>query len=523
MAGRGREISAAQAAAPSQTTRKQVCKLRVAAVELLTGDAPIGGLDSAVVRVEQDLPADSAAAQDEMRLWRQSKFWHVTDALRHQPPAFMFGVAASLGRTVLVLEVRGGTYGRLAVLYGERDPNGVLRRRPPRGSGLYESIEALYTRPLEWALSMVAVDPRSYSVLRYDPDASHFDPWLFEESMLAGGGALDTPPNDPVEQRLAQFCARWEDEKQQVILGSFITRDKWMDELLEYLDTELRVDAMSVQTPGFEHRFARSAHGSRQLYWTSQTVDADGFVESGDEPPPFEEEPEAPPPPPLLPTPPPPPLLPTPPALPLPMQPEPQPLPSGAAEPLGAQSLEFEAVVIHKKASRKRAVAPKQSPVSNPPAQSNLALASGVRAPSTAKKARNANSPPALPPAPPGAPPSGRVRRAPVHFGRQGELDGAGVYRSKPPRPSSRSATSLEDETAVPDFVTPGAHVWARGWFAGCGEWFKARVVKVRPNFPRVHVCYLQDSAGNGGALCLPPMDAYLCATDLREWVASVE
>jgi hypothetical protein len=71
--------------------------------------------------------------------------------------------------------------------------------------------------------------------------------------------------------------------------------------------------------------------------------------------------------------------------------------------------------------------------------------------------------------------------------------------------------------------VAPGARVWARGWFAGCGEWFLARVVKIRPNFPRVHVTYLQDSAGNRGALCLPPMGAYLCTTDLREWVASVE
>ena len=74
----------------------------------------------------------------------------------------------------------------------------------------------------------------------------------------------------------------------------------------------------------------------------------------------------------------------------------------------------------------------------------------------------------------------------------------------------------MENECAVPVFAAPGAHVWARGWFAGCGGWFKARVVKVCPNFPRVHVCYLEDSTGNRGALCLPPMDAYLCTTDLR-------
>ena len=512
-------------------------------------------------------------------------FWHVADALRHQPPAWMFATAASLGRTVLVLESRGGVFSRLAAFYGELDTTGALRRRPPRGPGLPESIEALYTRPIDWAIGMVSVNPRSYSLLRYDPDTSHFDPWLFDESMLVGGGALDTtPPVDPVEQRLAQFGARWPDEKQTVILGSFLTREVWMDELLKYLDTELRVDAMSVRTPGFEHLFARSTHGSKQLYSTSQTLDADGFADmngdepepTDDEPPSFDDEPEPPLPtlpplptqPPLIPTQPPllptqPPLLPTQPPLPtltppLPTPPPPpdppQPLPpaplQGSAEPLGLGALlvEFEAVVVHQKVSRKRAPASKTLPVDNPPAHSDPALGAGApkpsapstakksarepplggpSEPSAAKKARKApgltNSPPALPPAPPSAPPSGRVRRAPVHFGRQGELDGAGVYRSTPPRPSSRSATSLEDKSAVPSFVAPGACVWAKGWFAGCGEWFVARVVKVRPNFPCVHVTYLQDSAGNGGALCLPPMDAYLCATDLRKWVAAVE
>ena len=482
-----------------------------------------------------------------MRRWRGSKFWLVADALRRQPPAFMFGVAASLERTILVLEAHGGTYGRLAAFYGERDTSGALRRRPPRGPGDSESIESLYTRPLEWALGMVAVDPRSYSVLRYDPRGSHFEPFLFDESMLAGGGALAaTPPDDPVEQRLAQFGARWEDVKQTVVLGSFLTREKWMDELLEYFDSELRVDAVSVRTPGFEHLFARSAHGSKQLFWTSQTVDADGFAETAMDEPPFEAEPEHPLMPPL-----PPPPLPEPPRLPEPpLLPEHPPPPPGAAE-LGARPVEFESVVVHSKVSRKR-MRPKTPLAPSAQAQANPALISGVGAeapkppaPSSAKakakpsagepppsksaaakKARTApgriNSPPAPQPAPPYAIPTVRVRKAPVHFGRQGELDGAGVYRSEPRPPSSRSATSMEDECAVPVFAAPGAHVWARGWFAGCGEWFKARVVKVRPNFPRVHVCYLEDSAGNRGALCLPPMDAYLCTTDLREWVASV-
>ena len=43
----------------------------------------------------------------------------------------------------------------------------------------------------------------------------------------------------------------------------------------------------------------------------------------------------------------------------------------------------------------------------------------------------------------------------------------------------------------------------------------KARVVKLRPRFPRIHVKYLADEHGATHALALPPVDAYLHAGQL--------
>jgi len=131
-----------------------------------------------------------------------------------------------------------------------------------------------------------------------------------------------------------------------------------------------------------------------------------------------------------------------------------------------------------------------------------------------------------LPPAPPLPPPPGatRVRKAPVRFRRQGELDGAAsAFRSAPRPPSSRAAVSLADESAVLDYVTPGASVWVRGWFPGRGEWFAPRVVKVRLRFPKIHVCYVADGAGNWAQICPPQLDAYLCGADVHEFVTPVE
>ena len=53
------------------------------------------------------------------------------------------------------------------------------------------------------------------------------------------------------------------------------------------------------------------------------------------------------------------------------------------------------------------------------------------------------------------------------------------------------------------------------GWHAGIKKWFTARVVKVRSAFPKIHVRFVADEAGNTHALALPELDAYLHAGDV--------
>ena len=82
---------------------------------------------------------------------------------------------------------------------------------------------------------------------------------------------------------------------------------------------------------------------------------------------------------------------------------------------------------------------------------------------------------------------------------------------------SHRATVSLAEETGVPAFATPGNELWAKGWHAGAHKWYKAQVVKLRVNFPRIVVKYLADDAGNSHRLALPELDAYLHAGDVRE------
>ena len=67
----------------------------------------------------------------------------------------------------------------------------------------------------------------------------------------------------------------------------------------------------------------------------------------------------------------------------------------------------------------------------------------------------------------------------------------------------------------MPEYVEEGARVQAMGWHAGTKKWFAARVVKIRKAFPKIHVRFVADEAGNTHALALPELDAYLHAGDI--------
>jgi hypothetical protein len=110
---------------------------------------------------------------------------------------------------------------------------------------------------------------------------------------------------------------------------------------------------------------------------------------------------------------------------------------------------------------------------------------------------------------------STRERKRKQRYGDAGELDGAASsFRSAPS--ARKKSVSFEDETSVPDFAFPPNELWAKGWHAGRHAWFRARVIKLRPKFPRIHVEFIADEGGNTNALALPELSAYVHAADVR-------
>ena len=116
------------------------------------------------------------------------------------------------------------------------------------------------------------------------------------------------------------------------------------------------------------------------------------------------------------------------------------------------------------------------------------------------------------PPPPPVANRLGRSIKPSPKFGDRGELDcAAGRFASTPV--ARRGLAPIEDELAVPAFATAGAQIWAMGLHAGVRKRFKARVLKLRTGYPRIHVRYEATEEDATDALLLPEMkEAYLAA-----------
>ena len=85
----------------------------------------------------------------------------------------------------------------------------------------------------------------------------------------------------------------------------------------------------------------------------------------------------------------------------------------------------------------------------------------------------------------------------------------------------SKAPVPLAVEDSVPDFCTQGATVWATGLVGGVKQHlgFKATVVQLRPRYPRIHVRYEDDRAGNTGRINLPEMrEACLMADAIAQY-----
>ena len=99
-------------------------------------------------------------------------------------------------------------------------------------------------------------------------------------------------------------------------------------------------------------------------------------------------------------------------------------------------------------------------------------------------------------------------------------MEGAARNWMSSPLPS-KPIVPLAIENGVPGFAMPGNFVWASGLHGGVRKHlaFKATVVKLRTQYPRIHVRYEADRAGNTGAINLPEMrEAYLQADMVAEY-----
>jgi multidrug efflux pump subunit AcrA (membrane-fusion protein) len=123
------------------------------------------------------------------------------------------------------------------------------------------------------------------------------------------------------------------------------------------------------------------------------------------------------------------------------------------------------------------------------------------------KKARRPSARPVAPPVPPPpAPPPSRHGRAIKRRDMfEADIDEpASSYRSAPP--SRKPSVDPSVDMGVPAFAMPGKEVRATGLFGGARMAFRARVVELRKQFPRIVVEYTATVDGVTARHALPEM-----------------
>ena len=134
--------------------------------------------------------------------------------------------------------------------------------------------------------------------------------------------------------------------------------------------------------------------------------------------------------------------------------------------------------------------------------------------------AKLAAPPPPPPPLPVVPRSSSRQTKRKQRFGDNGELDGAASrFRSAPP--SRKASVDPSVEMGVPAYSLPGEYVWAMGLRAGVRMRFKAEVIKLRKQFPRIVVKYTATEEDETNRHVLPDvLTAYLHMGDVeaRDW-----
>jgi hypothetical protein len=187
----GHELTdASQVANPSDPTTELVRKTRVDAVNMVTGSAPIGGIDAKTIRREEHIKVTPVAASRQMSKWKESYHWATSNG--RLASFFQFAISLKLQRPVIVIEAKDTkTYYDPARIYG-MVIDGSLRREPA-APGKSESIPSFFLVPISEALDMLRAHPRSMSVVRYN-GTNHFNPWIPPATMPPPPPPIMPPP-----------------------------------------------------------------------------------------------------------------------------------------------------------------------------------------------------------------------------------------------------------------------------------------------------------------------------------------
>ena len=458
--------------APRLLTIDAVSDARAAAVDLVAGDAAIGGIDACVVREQEMLEVDLLAD------WRTLGHWSPRDGSEGGSTGFMFGIAANLGRPVIVLERDGDVVLDPCYVYGARDAQGALHVTPARGTKP-ATVQFVKQMAYKDVLAALEARPRVYSVVEYDRNASHHSPFVYSpetESDAPAGAAAPAPADAPAPAA---------EEPPIPIPGAFIATPAVASRKAPTGTVRF------VLIMPWHEAFHRGAKLSVYVptMGSSVTVSLPAQLASGNV--------EV--------------------VLTLPNSVGSDPLPVGPLSIVASAK----AMVAAKQPAAPKAPSPPKAPVAaapKPPATPKPPAAPKAASRVKPAKTRAAKSPALPPPAEP-PPPSryGRKRTVKAIFGDGGEQDGpAKSFRSAPIAP--KPFVALEDEMAIPAYCVPGARIMAVGWHGGSHKLFHAIVRGVRPRFPRLVVEFTADEHGAIHAVALPtPHVAHVHAGMVQE------
>ena len=267
----GFELTADKVEAPDADTTEAVRVARDASVEILVGDDPISGIAASTLRKEEGM--EEATFRDKMAPWRSSYHWATTEAKPSAAlmSAFMFSLAVHLERMIIVLETTpdGEKYIDPARAYGMRDDS-ELRRTPER-RGEEETTPFYFM--IKLADLPTVLRTQACSLLQYDREGVHFQPLVrdiaWTEEMGREEAVVDDAGEELTDKEMNATMRRlelvWKDEKQTAMIGTANTYEL-IDRMESFLDTRLKVDAVTVIIPGVRRfDFSRSEFGQRSL------------------------------------------------------------------------------------------------------------------------------------------------------------------------------------------------------------------------------------------------------------------